>query len=418
MVRIALAASLVLLAGCDGVRAVLVDTVAPTYAAEPGQAEVDGTLTPTFDGPDASRPQLPLRLVPVATGLSQPTDLQFVPGHPTWLVVLEKGGQAKIVDLTAGSVRGTLFGLDVLTRSEQGLLGLAFHPDFATNHKLYVNHVVDDNGTDATRVVELTVDPATWTAGSPRQVLQVTQPYANHNAGQVAFGPDGFLYVGLGDGGWRDDPKGHGQNATTLLGSMLRIDVNSTAGGKPYGVPSDNPFLDDPTVPPESWAVGLRNPWRYAFAPDGRLVVADVGQNTWEEVDVVGKGDNLGWNQREGRSCFPPDRDCASPEQAGLQDPFYVYDHQEGASITGGFVYTGSAIPALKGRYVFGDFVSGRLWAVDLPAAPQPLQPPLAAPTALGRYPLLLVTFGQGPDGELYAADYGEGVVYRLAPGA
>lgn len=403
--------------GCDALRAAVIDTVPSSYAAEDAVPTLGAGLSAVFSGPDEVRPQHPVHLVPVVSGLTEPTDLQFLPGAQPRLVVLEKGGTARVFDLSTGAEMAPLFRLPVETRSEQGLLGLAVHPGFATNGRVFANHVVSDaqDGGDATRVSVLTVDAATGQAGDPETVIEVLQPYANHNAGQLAFGPDGYLYIGLGDGGWRDDPRGHGQNRATMLGSMLRLDVDRASATARYVVPPDNPFLSDPTVPPETWATGLRNPWRYSFAPDGRLVVADVGQNTWEEVSVVAAGDNLGWNQREGQACFPPERPCTDPADAGLQDPVYVYGHEEGASITGGFVYTGLALPALRGRYVFGDFVSGRIWAIDLPPAPLSAQPPLAQATALGRFPILLSTFGRGPDGELYVADYGGGVVYRLA---
>ncbi len=413
-------ALLVLLSGCDGVRATVVDAMPPSYEAD--DAEVVGAveaLSPTFSEADRTRPQVSIRLVPVVSGLTEPTDLQFLPGPAPQLVVLEKAGTARVFELSTGTERAPLFSLSVETRSEQGLLGLALHPRFVDNGLAYANHVVSSpvTGGDATRVSVLRVDLETGQAGPPETVIEVPQPYANHNAGQLAFGPDGYLYVGLGDGGWRDDPKGHGQNRTTLLGSMLRLDVDRRTQGRGYAVPSDNPFLGDPTVPPEVWALGLRNPWRYSFTPKGLLVVADVGQNTWEEVNLLEAGANLGWNAREGQSCFPPDRSCSPPGETGLQDPIYVYSHDEGQSITGGFVYTGTSVPALQGRYIFGDFVSGRLWAISLPEPPLAPQPQLVSATALGRFPILLSTFGQGPDGELYVADYGGGVVYRLEPG-
>lgn len=418
--RRCVAAVVVFASGCDGIRAALVETLPPSYAADgaPETLAVEG-LAPTFSGADLERPRVAVQLVPVVSGLTEPTDLQFLPGASPRLVVLEKTGTARVFDLSSGTELAPLFSLAVETRSEQGLLGLAVHPRFADNGLVYANHVVADarTGGDATRVSVLAVDAETGQAGPPDTLLEVPQPYANHNAGQLAFGPDGYLYVGLGDGGWRDDPKGHGQDRTTLLGAMLRLDVDRAAENKGYSVPADNPFLSDSSVPPEVWAVGLRNPWRYSFTPDGRLVVADVGQNTWEEVNLVAAGANLGWNAREGQSCFPPERSCPAPGEVGLQDPIYVYDHDEGQSITGGFVYTGARVPALQGRYVFGDFVTGRIWAIDLPDLPLPAQPPLARSTALGRFPILLSTFGHGPDGELYAADYGGGVVYRLEPG-
>lgn len=405
---------------CDGIRATIIDHYPTDYGVEdaPGAAQAAPTpqgLAPTFDGPDATRPQAPVRLTPVLEGLREPTDVRFLPGRPDEVLVAEKQGLLARYRVSTGQREADVLDLDVLTRSEQGLLGVALHPAFAANGRFYVNHTVERDGASVTRISEYTgVDQP----GPPRVLLEVEQPYGNHNAGQLAFGPDGYLYVGLGDGGWRDDPKGNGQNPRTRLGSMLRIDVDAEGDGRPYGIPADNPFLDRPGVPPETWAIGLRNPWRYSFDPEGRLVVADVGQNTFEEVNVVSAGDNLGWKVREGRSCFPPGEGagCAGPDAGGFQDPVYVYDHEEGASITGGFVYQGSALPALRGRYVFADFASGRLWAISLPPGAVPLDPPVAEATALGRFSILPSTFAQGPAGELFVADYQGGTLYRLAP--
>jgi glucose/arabinose dehydrogenase len=408
---------LLVTSGCDSLRATIIENYPSDYeavSAAGGAQAAQAGLSPAFDGVDAARTKIAVRLVPVVGGLKEPTDLQFVPGAPDRLVALEKGGAARMLQLSTGSVVGTVLTLDVLTRSEQGLLGLAFHPDFGQNGRFYVNHSVDVEGQAHTRVTEFTGLDA---PGPGRVVIEIAQPYANHNGGQVVFGPDGMLYLGMGDGGWRDDPKGHGQNGSTLLGSMLRIDVDARDDAHGYGVPPDNPWVGVSGVAPEAWAIGLRNPWRFSFTPDGRLLVADVGQNTFEEVDLVSAGDNLGWRVREGRSCFPPgdDASCPAPDAGGLQDPIYAYDHDEGASITGGFVYTGASIPALRGRYVFGDFVSGRLWAITVPAGDVAPSPAPVEVAALGRFPVLLSTFAQGPDGELYVADFKDGTIYRLA---
>ena len=196
---------------------------------------------------------------------------------------------------------------------------------------------------------------------------------------------------------------------------MLRIDVDAASptapiDGRAYGIPADNPFVGRPDARPETWAIGLRNPWRFSFAPDGRMVVGDVGQNRYEEVSIVAAGDNLGWKIREANRCFEPEQQCATD---GLVDPIYTYDHREdGASITGGYVYTGTAIPALVGKYVFGDFTSGRVWALDLPAS----LPGTSTVTALGRFQSLISTFGRTPDGEVLLADFGAGAIYTLVP--
>ncbi|MCA9525852.1 MAG: PQQ-dependent sugar dehydrogenase [Myxococcales bacterium] len=348
---------------------------------------------PVFEGLDAKRPRVAVDLVPVATGIDQPTDIQAVPGQPGTLAVLMKGGRA--VRLAGGQVT-PWFTVEVTDRSEMGLLGLAFHPRYAENRRFFLNY--SPAGARQTRVEE-------WLDGSTpkpvRVLLTVEQPYANHDAGQLAFGPDGFLYIGLGDGGAADDPHGHGQDLKTLLGSMLRIDVEPR-DGQPYGVPPDNPFVGRADARPEIWAYGLRNPWRYGFAPDGRLVVADVGQNLFEEVTVVGRGENHGWNRREADHCFPPGQAC---DATGLVDPVYTYTHAEdGSSITGGAVYTRTDIPDLQGKYVFGDFATGRLWAIDLPRDRAPVAPEKA--TALGGWPINPSTFGVGHDGTLYVGDF------------
>ncbi len=379
-----------------------------------GKYRVDGAadIVAQFTGKDENRKRLSIRLTPVAEGLSEPTDIQFVPGKTTPMIVLEKKGRAVWHDLAGKS--GTLFEVKVLTASEEGLLGLAFHPDFLHNGKFYTNIVIDVNGQDTSRVSEwIHPHPVDITKGTPREnrvIMEVAQPYQNHNAGQLAFGPDGMLYIGWGDGGWRFDPHGNGQNGMTMLGSMLRIDINKSEGGKPYAVPRDNPFLGKGCCLPETYAIGLRNPWRYSFDPRGRLIVADVGQDLHEEIDIVTAGSNLGWNIREGAHCFQPKTGCRTQ---GLTEPIYEYGREEGQSITGGYVYTGKSIAALKGKYIFGDFVSGRLWAIDLPEKADGRS---GEAITLGKWPLLISTLGRDGAGEIYIANFGTGIIYRLDP--
>jgi glucose/arabinose dehydrogenase len=361
------------------------------------EQEPDAKLKPAMDGLDAKREPLKVMLREVATGPSQITDLQFVPGEPDLLVALGKLGTAKWIDLAA-EASGTLFEVEVLRNSEQGLLGLAFHPGFAENGRLFLNHTVESEGKEVTHVAEWEVAPgANLRTAKPRLrrvILEVSQPYANHNAGQIAFGPGGMLYVGFGDGGWRNDPHGHGQDRTTRLGSIVRFEV------------------DLGRVRVETFAVGLRNPWRFSFDPGGRLIVADVGQYEWEEIDVVEHGANLGWSIREGRHCFDPSDAC---REKGLVDPVYEYGREDGGSVTGGYVATGDHVPALKGLYVFGDFLSGRLWAIKLPGTVKPGAPLLAA-RALGRWPVLPSTFGRSADGRIFVADYPSGRIFRIDP--
>jgi glucose/arabinose dehydrogenase len=328
-------------------------------------------------------------------------------------VVLEKGGAAKWASVVDGA-SGPLFSVDVLTEAEEGLLGLAFHPRFSENGRFFINYVADLGGQDTTVIEEWRVPPgADLRTAHPKaehRVLTQEQPFQNHKAGQLAFGPDGLLYVGFGDGGFADDPRGNGQNPKTWLGKMLRIDVDHPADGKAYRVPADNPFVGKEGFLPEIWALGLRNPWRYAFDPKGRMVVADVGQNLWEEVNLLERGDNLGWNTREARHCFKPKSDCRTE---GLVDPVYEYDREEGQSITGGYVYEGKSVPALDGKYLVADFTSGRVWALELPAD---RAGPLVEAWAVGRWSMLPATFGKAADGEVYLADFGEGTVYGFVP--
>lgn len=361
-----------------------------------------------------------VRPVAVASGLAQPTDLQFVPGGGGLAIVLEKGGKARLLDLTPsgeGSVRApgaTVLELAVRTDSELGLLGLAFHPRYAENGLFYVNST-PEGGEVRTRIAEWRLPRAELgkrRAADERVLLEVRQPYQNHNGGQLAFGPDGFLYIGLGDGGWRNDPHGYGQNLAVLLGKMLRIDVDSRSAGA-YGIPGDNPFTGQKDARPEIWAYGLRNPWRYSFDPHGRLVLADVGQDAWEEIDLVARGDNLGWKFREGTRCFAPKEGCRSE---GLVGPVFEYGREAGTSVTGGFVYTGTDVPELADHYVFGDFTSGRVWAMKLPG-PHLTERGLRPARELGKWPFLISSFARDERGELYLLDYAEGAVHRLAAG-
>jgi len=374
---------------------------------------VSGALRPVVDGKDAGRRRIEVALAPVARGFDSPTDVQFPPGERALCVVLEKGGAAKWASVADGS-SGPLFSVEVLTEAEEGLLGLAFHPRFSENGRFFINYVASVGGQDTTVVEEWRVPPGADLRNArpraERRILTQEQPYQNHNAGQLAFGPDGLLYVGFGDGGFADDPRGNGQNPKTWLGKMLRIDVDRPPAGQAYGVPADNPFAGKAGWLPEIYALGLRNPWRYMFDPKGRLVVADVGQNLWEEVTIVERGSNHGWNVREARHCFKPKEGCAT---AGLVDPVYEYDHEEGQSITGGYVYEGKSAPALAGKYLFADFTSGRAWALDLPERADGT----AGVWALGRWSMLPVTFGKAADGEVYLVDFGEGVIYRFVPG-
>jgi glucose/arabinose dehydrogenase len=397
-----LLAGAIIAGSCTDLRYGLVSLFSPSYA--PAAKRTGDRPQPIFDGNDVSRPKIAIELSEIATELVQPTDIQFVPGDPRLMIVLEKSGRAKWIDLDKRTA-GTFFTVKVLDDSEQGLLGLAFHPQFQKNGRFFVNSTPRSGSDDVTRIAEWKVPPGSdLRKTAPKEtetLLEIAQPYQNHNAGQLAFGPDGKLYIGMGDGGWANDPHGHGQNPRSLLGDMLRIDVDARDSGKKYAVPADNPFVGKKDYAPEIWAIGLRNPWRYTFDPQGRLIVADVGQDLHEEIDIVERGANLGWNIREAAHCFAPKTGC---ETKGLIDPIFEYGRDDGGSVTGGFVAKNAP---LAGKYVFGDFLSGRLWALDLPPAP-------VKAYALGRWPILPSTFGIDAEGAIYVADYADGIVYRI----
>jgi glucose/arabinose dehydrogenase len=356
-------------------------------------------LQPTFDGPDARRPRQPVRLEPVISQVPQPTDVAFVPGREGSVVVLSKTGTAWLVQ--QGSPPTAWYQTEVATTSELGMLGLAFHPKFQENGRLYL-HL---NPTETlTRLLQLRTDPQALTPPVVEAViLEVAQPYQNHDGGQLAFGPDGRLYLALGDGGYRADPHDHGQNLGSLLGKILRLDVDSAT---PYAIPEDNPFRSREGARPEIWAYGLRNPWRFAFEPGGRMVVGDVGQDLWEEIDVVQAGDNLGWRLREADACFDPPQGCPTE---GLVDPIWKYGREEGVSVTGGVVWT--APGPLSGKYLFGDFATGRLWALTLPEG----RAPVSQVTTLGHFSFNPSAFVRTPAGEVWVTDFGRGGVYRIA---
>ncbi|HUP19711.1 MAG TPA: PQQ-dependent sugar dehydrogenase [Gemmatimonadota bacterium] len=345
----------------------------------------------------------------VATGLDFPLHVTAPPGDPRVFVV-EKAGRIRIVE--GGALLPEPF-LDVSGEvsggSEQGLLSLAFHPGYAANGRFFVNYT--DRGGD-TRVVEYRVsaDPNRADPAPVRTVLTVAQPFSNHNGGLVAFGPDGMLYVGMGDGGSGGDPQGNAQDLGTLLGKLLRIDVD---GGAPYAVPADNPFTGEPGARGEIWAYGLRNPWRFAFDREtGDLYVADVGQNRLEEVNAVegtGRGLDYGWNVMEGDECVQPREGC---DTAGRTLPVVVYGHGDGCSVTGGHVYRGSAIPDLQGAYFYSDFCSGfvRSFRFAGGAATDEQSWPELRPSEGS-----VSSFGEDAAGEIYLMTSG-GTVYKFVP--
>jgi len=304
----------------------------------------------------------------VADLLDSPVDVATAGDGTGRIFVVEQGGTIRVVADDRLAEDPFLDISDRLTSGgERGLLGLAFHPDFPTDPRFFVDYT-DIRGD--TVIASFTVDPATPNVADPSSeliLLTIEQPYANHNGGAVVFGPDGMLYVGMGDGGSGGDPEGNGQRLDTLLGKILRIDVRGpdATAAEPYAVPEDNPYVGTADALPEIWLTGLRNPWRIRFdAPTRDLWIGDVGQGAWEEVDVIragAAGQNLGWNTMEGSHCFVTDP-C---ETAGLTLPVAEYDHDSGCSIVGGIVAHDAAVPALDGRYLFSDYCSGTFWTID-----------------------------------------------------
>jgi glucose/arabinose dehydrogenase len=332
-------------------------------------------------------------------------------GDLSRLFVVEQTGDIRIIK--DGALLPTPF-LDISTKitagGEQGLLGLAFDPDYASTGR-FVVHYTDTNGDTHLSQFTVSSDPDVADPASEQVILTADQPYNNHNGGQVLFGPDGMLYLGLGDGGSEGDPQGRGQDLSDLLGSILRLDVRSTS---PYSVPPDNPFVGQAGVQPEVWSYGLRNPWRFSFdRTTGDLYIGDVGQDSFEEVDVApaaagsGKGLNFGWNIMEGTHCY----NASTCNQSGLTLPVLEYPHSEGCSVTGGYVYRGSVIPALQGLYFFGDYCQGTVRSFRYQGG---------SATELTDWPTLrpggsITSFGEDAAGELYVVIQ-SGSVFKIVP--
>ncbi|HWC19986.1 MAG TPA: PQQ-dependent sugar dehydrogenase [Terriglobales bacterium] len=370
-----------------------------------GGSNAGNTPTPTPSSP----PQLALDLV--ASGFTSPLDLEQPDDGSGRLFVVEQGGKIKI--LQNGSILTTPF-LDlsskITTGGEMGLLGVTFHPDFATSRKLYVNYVRNLGGQIQSVIAEYSVStssPNQADVTSERILLTVNQigNFSNHKAGQLAFGPDGFLYFGLGDGGSSGDPFAHGQSTQTLLGKLMRIDVDGTpSAGLQYRIPPDNPFVGGGGLP-EIYAYGFRNPWRFSFDRTGRLFLADVGESQFEEVDLVQRGGNYGWNIMEASHCFSPATGC---NMTGLILPIAEYSHQEGNAIIGGYLYRGNAIASLQGTYVFGDLGSGKIWGLQQQSGANTWTRTLLATTGK-----TISSFGQDQAGELYLVDL-SGSIFRV----
>ncbi|HET6379534.1 MAG TPA: PQQ-dependent sugar dehydrogenase [candidate division Zixibacteria bacterium] len=382
-------------------------TASPGATREPTPEPTGSTVPPLPTGPDRLRVEL------LAQGLEEPIGITNAGDGSGRLYVNERAGRVRVVE-PDGRVRPEPF-VDlsdrILAGGERGLLGLVFHPDFERNRRVFVHYSRAGDG--ATVVSELTArDGLSADPDSERVLLTHAQPFPNHNGGQLEFGPDGYLYIGLGDGGSGGDPFGNGQNRQVLLGKVLRIDVDAPPDrGKAYAVPPDNPFAPQGIRPgeglPEIWAYGLRNPWRFSFDPEwGDLYIADVGQNAWEEInrqpgDSRG-GENYGWAVMEGRHCtaFPCD-------QSRFVLPIAEYSHDQGCSVTGGHVYRGEAQPQLNGVYVSGDYCSGLIFTLQVDEG-------TSTPKVVLESGLQVTAFGTDEDGEIYVADLGGGAIYHV----
>lgn len=413
--RPAFLASVFAIASCGGGGSGSGGGVSGPYGLESRPANLT-CIAPARPGADATAAVVDA--FPTAPDFAQPTKILQVPGDGSRWFVLEKSGRIRVFSVGNPAAVATWLDFSTLVNdsSEGGMLGMAFHPEYPATPEVFVSYTGNPGGPMESRVSRVILDDVTSPSVTTEQILlTVDQPFDNHNGGDIAFGNDGYLYFGLGDGGSGGDPFDYAQNDTRLLGKMLRIDVAGVGYPSPgYSIPPDNPFATNPKCGPagnvadcpEIYASGLRNPWRWSFdEPTGDLWLGDVGQGSREEIDRIERGGNYGWNCREGFIAGP--ENCST---TGLIDPVTDYPRSDGSSVTGGFVYRGTALPELAGRYVFGDFGSGRIWALADDGAGG-YSNDLLVGTSLG-----ISAFGLGEDGELYVADYFGGRLWRLAP--
>ena len=372
---------------------------------------------PPAPGPSASNPP-PIAVEPIFTSLTfdQPLAMLQAPDDGSrWFVVERQGSVRVFPNDGAATLEDVELFADLRSRvnagpGEAGLLGMAFHPDFETTGEVYLSYTRNTPLESVISCVEVDSDTGALDLGTEVILMTIPQPNTNHNGGNIAFGPDGLLYIGLGDGGGAGDPGENGQDTTNLLGTIVRIDVG---GAGDYSIPADNPFAGNTECVggsgsmacPEIFAYGFRNPWRFSFDREtGDLWAGDVGQGAWEEIDRVEISMNYGWDEREGAHCFEPPTGC----DTASVDPITEYDHGLGRSVTGGYVYRGDEFPALQGFYLFGDFGSGRIWAVPFDSAIG------TAPDALADTALSISSFAESNDGALYVLDYGNGTIHRI----
>ena len=350
--------------------------------------------------------------------LKRPIQILVRPDLPDLLYVVEQPGRIRILDRTRPDATEAVTFLDIrpevrMKHNEEGLLSMAFSPDVANDDLVYLYYTASSPRRAVLSRFRIASD-GTADPDSEEVLLEVPQPFGNHNGGTVLFGPDGMLYLSLGDGGAANDPMGHGQDLSTLLGTVLRIDPNGTSDGKAYGIPADNPFLEVEGACPEIWAYGLRNIWRMSFdRATGELWAGDVGQNQWEEIDVVRGGGNYGWRYREGKHRFSRDE---PPAELELIDPVVEYPRSDGISVTGGHVYRGKARPEAIGAYLYADYQSGRIWGIRAVDG-EMVEGPKQVARLRGS---LISSFGEDADGELWLCTFegdemsGVGAIWRF----
>ncbi len=370
---------------------------------------IAATTTPVPPTPEPSAVAGSLRLDVVADGLRGPVDVVAADDGTDRIFVVQQEGQIRVV--RDGTLVDGPF-LDIAERisagGEQGLLGLALHPDFPDDPRFFVDYT-DLEGDTVISSFTTSLDADSADPESERVLMRIDQPFANHNGGAVVFGPDGMLYIAMGDGGSGGDPEGNGQRLDTHLGKILRIDVDVPEGQDPaYAVPPDNPFVGTSGALPEIWHIGMRNPWRIRFdAPTGDLWIGDVGQGAWEEIDVARSGQgglNFGWNRMEGFDCYEPSDGC---DQSGLTLPVAVYGRDGGCAVVGGVVVHDPAQPGLDGRYLFADECSGNMWTLD------PVGDERREPTPILESGRSISAISQSASGAVYLVDLRSGELLR-----
>lgn len=352
----------------------------------------------------------------IGSGLSAPIGAYFAPGNDSIIYIVQQAGRIKVANVNTGVVSGTDF-LNVTSKltssgNEQGLLGMAFHPNYDNNGYFFINYTKSGGGATVVARYKCNAgNPMTADLASEDIVMQVTQPYSNHNGGQLAFGPDGYLYIGLGDGGSGGDPQGNGQKRTTRLGKMLRVGIEDSG----YTVPPSNPFVNDTTILPEIWSLGLRNPWRYSFdMATGDMWIADVGQELWEEIDFEPAntpGLNYGWRCYEGNATY---NTTGCLPVSNYTAPAYVFSSGTGSgncSVTGGFVYRGGTYGELYGKYIFTDYCSGKFWTMEPNGSGGWITNQV---TTTPQLTYQITSFGQDNKGEMYVVSREGNRIYKM----